>query len=173
MNKDIDIVDLAVSNAKTQIDIDWSIIRNQVFRRDNNKCQMCGTKSNLTVHHIKPRSEGGSDSITNLITLCYKCHDIAEIEKIPTANLIRNWALEDNDIYEREKDGVQVSSDKENQSWLYNGQYRRLTELLEIVEKVNPELTKTMLQKRLGWRWWDIHSIVNTPPLLTETGVYV
>jgi hypothetical protein len=32
----------------------------------------------LNVHHIKPRDKGGSNRSNNLISLCLKCHDIAE-----------------------------------------------------------------------------------------------
>jgi 5-methylcytosine-specific restriction endonuclease McrA len=28
----------------------------------------------LHVHHIVPRSEGGTDALSNLVTLCHVCH---------------------------------------------------------------------------------------------------
>jgi 5-methylcytosine-specific restriction endonuclease McrA len=49
-------------------------LRKQVLRRDGWKCQICGTRSNLEVHHKEFRSEGGDDSEQNLITLCVECH---------------------------------------------------------------------------------------------------
>ena len=36
----------------------------------------CGFR--IELHHIKPRSEGGSDDISNAIPVCFDCH--AEIE---------------------------------------------------------------------------------------------
>lgn len=43
--------------------------------RDGYKCQCCGKKScRLEVHHLIPRSRGGSDKLANLITLCSDCH---------------------------------------------------------------------------------------------------
>jgi len=48
-----------------------------VLDRDNYKCQNkpCKTKSKrLQVHHIHFRSNGGSDEVENLITLCDICH---------------------------------------------------------------------------------------------------
>ena len=45
-------------------------LREQVLRRDSWKCQCCGTRSNLEVHHQEFRSRGGNDSEENLITLC-------------------------------------------------------------------------------------------------------
>ncbi len=49
--------------------------------RDNYTCQICGAKTTknkkveLEVHHIRPKSMGGTDDETNLVTLCKSCHD--------------------------------------------------------------------------------------------------
>jgi hypothetical protein len=46
--------------------------------RDGYKCQCCGKKNcRLEVHHLLPRSRGGSDKLANLITLCSDCHHLA------------------------------------------------------------------------------------------------
>ncbi len=48
-----------------------------VLNRDNYKCQCCKGKhkdNKLEVHHIIFRSQGGSDEVDNLITLCHTCH---------------------------------------------------------------------------------------------------
>lgn len=43
--------------------------------RDNYTCKCCKTKKGtLHVHHIIYRSNGGSDDLDNLITLCEECH---------------------------------------------------------------------------------------------------
>lgn len=45
------------------------------LNRDNYTCQCCKTKKGtLHVHHIVYRSNGGSDKMENLITLCEDCH---------------------------------------------------------------------------------------------------
>jgi 5-methylcytosine-specific restriction endonuclease McrA len=51
-------------------------LREQVLRRDGWRCQYCGARSNLEVHHKEFRSQGGDDSEENLITLCVECHSI-------------------------------------------------------------------------------------------------
>ena len=43
--------------------------------RDGWKCRKCKTEKKLQVHHIKSRSEGGSDKLSNLMTLCEDCHE--------------------------------------------------------------------------------------------------
>ena len=48
-----------------------------VLKRDNFTCQYCGRKApdvQLEVDHIIPKSYGGSDKRTNLITACYECN---------------------------------------------------------------------------------------------------
>jgi hypothetical protein len=48
-----------------------------VFARDNFTCQYCGAKAPaapLQPDHIMPKSRGGSDDSTNLITACFDCN---------------------------------------------------------------------------------------------------
>jgi 5-methylcytosine-specific restriction endonuclease McrA len=47
----------------------------QVLARDNWRCQVCGSRNNLQVHHKQLRSQQGSDEESNLITLCANCHE--------------------------------------------------------------------------------------------------
>ena len=42
------------------------------------KCKLCSKKTeHLELHHIIPKSRGGSDDANNLIKLCSKCHGLA------------------------------------------------------------------------------------------------
>lgn len=59
---------------------EWKAIEKVIKTRDKNSCKSCGIKVGLTVHHILPRSEGGTDYPPNLITLCNYCHN--EIEEL-------------------------------------------------------------------------------------------
>lgn len=47
-----------------------------VFARDNYTCQCCGKSKNkiLQTHHIIYRSNGGTNRVDNLITVCTDCH---------------------------------------------------------------------------------------------------
>lgn len=57
-------------------DYGYSSRRSAVLHRDNYTCQCCGKKNcRLEVHHIKFRSNGGTDDEENLITLCEDCHE--------------------------------------------------------------------------------------------------
>ncbi|HZM09844.1 MAG TPA: HNH endonuclease [Candidatus Limnocylindrales bacterium] len=46
-----------------------------VLERDGWRCQLCGSMQHLQVHHLKFRSQAGSDEEPNLITLCAECHE--------------------------------------------------------------------------------------------------
>ncbi len=48
--------------------------RQNVFKRDSYECQYCGTKTELTLDHVLPRSRKGRSSWTNLVTACKSCN---------------------------------------------------------------------------------------------------
>jgi len=48
--------------------------RHRVFRRDNNECVYCGSKKELTIDHVIPRSKGRKNTWDNLVTCCQKCN---------------------------------------------------------------------------------------------------
>ncbi len=54
--------------------------RDNVFKRDNNKCKVCNKSGELDAHHITDRNEmpNGGYVLSNGISLCNKCHIRAE-----------------------------------------------------------------------------------------------
>jgi CRISPR/Cas system Type II protein with McrA/HNH and RuvC-like nuclease domain len=50
------------------------INRPRIYRRDNYECVYCGSKKNLTIDHILPKSKGGQNTWINLITCCSPCN---------------------------------------------------------------------------------------------------
>ena len=50
------------------------ITRRAVFARDGWTCQYCGSRSNLTVDHVIPRSKGGPSSWENIVASCAPCN---------------------------------------------------------------------------------------------------
>ena len=56
---------------------DWTKVRESVLLRDNHRCVECGIwcrDFDADVHHLLPRSAGGNDEPSNLVTLCDGCH---------------------------------------------------------------------------------------------------
>lgn len=60
---------------------DWETCRKEVYKRDNYQCQNCGAvggkkgDAELHAHHIVPKSRNGTNSLSNLKTLCKACHN--------------------------------------------------------------------------------------------------
>ena len=53
----------------------WATLRQVAIERDGYQCQGCTATANFfDVHHIVPLSQGGSNTLSNLITLCERCH---------------------------------------------------------------------------------------------------
>jgi HNH endonuclease len=59
----------------------WQRTRKAVRQRDGNRCRNCGASGDgvrLSVHHWLPANLGGTDDMSNLVTLCSTCHPIYE-----------------------------------------------------------------------------------------------
>jgi len=55
---------------------EWASIRMTVLARAGWRCQACGLRRRLDIHHVVKRSQGGSDFDLNQLTaLCRWCHD--------------------------------------------------------------------------------------------------
>jgi 5-methylcytosine-specific restriction endonuclease McrA len=55
---------------------EWEAIQSQVRSRAGWRCQACGRRGRLDVHHVIERSRGGSDfDLDRLVALCRTCHD--------------------------------------------------------------------------------------------------
>lgn len=48
--------------------------RREVLRRDRHTCQYCGSKRELTLDHVIPRSKGGQHTWDNIVTACATCN---------------------------------------------------------------------------------------------------
>jgi len=61
---------------------EWKRKRKQVLDRDEYQCKQvenevrCSSITDLTVDHILPRSQGGTNDLSNLQTLCLEHHRI-------------------------------------------------------------------------------------------------
>jgi len=97
----------------------------KVFRRDKNFCQSCRKQlpsRELSVHHIIPRSEGGTNLLSNLITLCFSCHDLIEMADPPIRTkqeiLWHKVSLDElnRDIQEVDEDEIDT---KDWRRWVY------------------------------------------------------
>lgn len=77
---------------------DWPTIRKRVLILDKHQCVLCGTQKGLNVHHIEPYRIAQNNDVSNLATLCDRCHGIADRDYVAgfsnTEQLIRKVILE-------------------------------------------------------------------------------
>lgn len=51
------------------------LTRDNIFKRDGNACQYCGTtRERMTIDHVFPRSRGGRNTWENLVSACERCN---------------------------------------------------------------------------------------------------
>ncbi len=60
---------------------EYEELRQRVLRRDGWRCQFCGSRLNLEIHHQQFRSHTGEDTEENLIALCANCHSVTHCTK--------------------------------------------------------------------------------------------
>ncbi|MCB2231210.1 HNH endonuclease [bacterium] len=50
--------------------------RKNILTRDDHQCQYCGTRRGpMTIDHVVPRTQHGTDTWENLVTACVKCNN--------------------------------------------------------------------------------------------------
>ncbi|HAG90916.1 MAG TPA: hypothetical protein DCL41_03550 [Bdellovibrionales bacterium] len=49
-------------------------VKFQVWRRDDGRCQKCGSQHNLNMDHVRPFAKGGCSTKENLRLLCFHCN---------------------------------------------------------------------------------------------------
>jgi hypothetical protein len=86
----------------------------KILKRANAKCSLCGwCESTCDIHHILPKSKGGSDKMDNLICVCPNCHrslhehkslfkTVDELKQLSLEKTLPNWK----DFYKPEASAI-------------------------------------------------------------------
>ena len=53
---------------------EWAVIRCDIFTVRGGKCEYCGSKRSLQIHHISYDNFGGNEEPEDLVILCSSCH---------------------------------------------------------------------------------------------------
>lgn len=51
-----------------------SVSKNRILKRDKFRCVYCGSQRQLTIDHVIPKSKGGQNTWSNMVTCCSKCN---------------------------------------------------------------------------------------------------
>ena len=104
---------------------DWNTIVEAIRKRDRHRCMNCYREEDdvetLDTHHIVPRGQGGSNRLSNLVTLCRQCHDAAHGKTM--APRVRFYSLREMDsdefeLYRNFFDKIDVARfDKDEKCW--------------------------------------------------------
>lgn len=108
----------------------WDTVRKKVLRRDEYTCQRCGHQSGphagdegrvLQAHHIEKVSDGGSNDLPNLRTLCRPCHGVQH---------------PDNDVFDDSRPWARVySSQSADEAVAYVNSNRERESIEEFLER--------------------------------------
>ena len=79
----------------------WSEIRNKRLAIDNYKCAICGNLESLQVHHLIYPNILGTEHISDLVTLCKRCHKAIENRKDSKKSKALSWYSNDIEIWVR------------------------------------------------------------------------
>lgn len=117
--------------------------RKFVLQRDGHKCKVCKNDTELHIHHIIKRAEGGNHSPNNLVTLCASCHRYIETYDINLAtkgcykNALKYYDLEEKESFitfeqiDKELLGIyKKCKNDEKKEALY-----KISELIDKIEK--------------------------------------
>ena len=55
-------------------------LHQRVLERDGWRCQFCGAREQLHVHHLQSRAQLGADVEDNLLTVCAACHQAIHVK---------------------------------------------------------------------------------------------
>ena len=106
-------------------------VKQEVWKRDEGKCQMCGTKEAIQYDHIISVSKGGSNTARNIQLLCKECKEksdkIGGFNKEELGKKFGTLILSDGSKYvggikegKRHGQGTEVSPD----GWKYEGEWK-------------------------------------------------
>ena len=102
----------------------WDDIRKQCYRRDGYRCVMCGKKGKLAAHHIVPVRISKNNSLSNLVSVCDKCHK--RLEEVGFS-ILQNGGHQA-DIRRVELQMIAEAKKKRRELWLKEQEEKRLEE---------------------------------------------
>lgn len=111
-------------------------VRFEVFKRDSFTCQYCGAQAPeavLHVDHIKPVSNGGDNSIINLVTSCVSCNLGKGAKELGDNSVLGKQKAQLDELNERR---IQLEMLMEYRSQLQSSKEDSLNRVVETIESL-------------------------------------
>ncbi len=130
-------------------------LRAEVFKRDNYTCKRCKKRyppEKLQVHHIIPKSLGGTDALENLETLCIECHQAKHHYDVEYSNEIEKYRSKLRKLFEKAMGKIVERLDEIISSELECDDFRKLYhEVFYSLEKGQAEVLAKATGRRSIW----------------------
>jgi 5-methylcytosine-specific restriction endonuclease McrA len=68
-------------------------LRQKIFLLAGHRCQRCGSRMFLVIHHLHPVAAGGEMGIVIIALICQGCHDLAHSGKIDLSDMLRTHSI--------------------------------------------------------------------------------
>jgi hypothetical protein len=91
----------------------WRKTRQKVIDRDDSQCRFCEitneqhkekSDKGLSVHHIIPQADGGTDDLDNLIAVCSSCHRTLEETQGKALSQLKNESQDADETIEKTRE---------------------------------------------------------------------
>ncbi len=152
---------------------DWEERRDAIWWLQNNQCGRCGcqpSKSQRNVHHVTPLSQGGNNSLSNLVGLCIDCHALMHPEndeldgdwrvasKYPTEGAVDDVAVIRRDGTIETTPGVEDDLEKLGEETELNP--NRYAVLSSMVYNIGPNASRDLAASRDAYRGDERENVV-------------
>ncbi len=104
--------------------------KQKIKQKNDLACQGCGSVANLTIDHIIPRAQGGTDDESNLTVLCGQC------------NLTKGFHLPQAPLWTRIKYALGVRKDMQTMELSVKNLHRAANNRITSVDKKVQQLNK-------------------------------
>lgn len=83
---------------------EWKEFSIRIRNKYNNRCQICGSKNNVGVHHLNKEDYTNITNEDDYACLCFTCHKRMHGLNNKTQDYIENYLNKIKDIFERTRE---------------------------------------------------------------------
>lgn len=137
----------------------WQSIRKEAISRDGGVCRFCDISNEehkdeygyaLSVHHIIPKSDGGSNELDNLITVCRSCHKTIQHTQASAFAELADDSSPETDSEDEDDAADEGDEVDEGDKWEFENAAQALQEAKSIIKETAEESSQTDTEPKVG-----------------------